>query len=248
MRHLLTLALLLLALPAAARETLPQNGLPKGFVYLREVAPSVAQDIRYATPNNFTAAPLPGYGAPECVLRREAAEALARVQADLARQHLSLKTYDCYRPERAVRAMWRWAHDGGRDGNKSFYPNTDKRELFTLGYIAARSKHSTGTAVDLTLIPLGAPEPPARNADEPCTAPASQRAPDNSLDMGTGFDCLDVKSYTRSAAITPAQAHARETLRAAMTRAGFRNYFREWWHYEFAGSPLHAYDVPIEGR
>ena len=103
MRHLLTLALLLLALPAAAREP-----LPAGFVYLRDVAPSIAQDIRYATPNNFTAAPLPGYGAPECVLRREAAEALARVQADLERQHLSLKTYDCYRPERAVRAFWRW--------------------------------------------------------------------------------------------------------------------------------------------
>ena len=250
MRHLLTLALLLLALPAAAREQ-----LPAGFVYLREVAPSIAQDIRYATPNNFTAAPLPGYGAPECVLRREAAEALARVQADLERQHLSLKTYDCYRPERAVRAMWRWAHDGARDGSKSFYPNTDKRELFTLGYIAARSKHSTGTAVDLTLVPLGAP-PPTRNADAPnnvsCTAPAAQRAPDtsldNSLDMGTGFDCLDVKSYTRSAAITPEQRHARETLRAAMSAHGFRNYFREWWHYEFTGAPLHAYDVPIQGR
>ena len=242
-RPALTLALLLLALPAAAREPLPAS-----FAYLRDVAPSIAQDIRYASPNNFTAAPLPGYGAGECVLRREAAEALARVQAELARQHLGLKTYDCYRPERAVRAMWRWAHDGGRDGNKSFYPNTDKRELFTLGYIAARSKHSTGTAVDLTLIPLGAPEPPARNADEPCTAPASQRAPDNSLDMGTGFDCLDVKSTTRSAAITPAQAHARETLRAAMSAHGFRNYFREWWHYEFTGAPLRAYDFPIEGR
>jgi D-alanyl-D-alanine dipeptidase len=63
--------------------------------------------------------------------------------------------------------------------------------------------------------------------------------------MGTGFDCLDVKSYTRSPAITPAQRHARETLRAAMARAGFRNYFREWWHYEFTGAPLHAYDFPI---
>jgi D-alanyl-D-alanine dipeptidase len=237
-----TFALLLLALPAHAGE------LPAGFVYLRAVAPSVAQDIRYATPNNFTASALPGYGAPECVLRREAAAALARVQLDLARQHLGLKTYDCYRPERAVRAMWRWAHDGKNDGNKSFYPNTDKRDLFTLGYIAARSKHSTGTAVDLTLIPLESAQPSTRGVDKPCTAPAAERAPDNSLDMGTGFDCLDVKSYTRAAAITPEQRRARETLRAAMTRAGFRNYFREWWHYEFVGSPLHAYDFPIEGR
>jgi zinc D-Ala-D-Ala dipeptidase len=234
-----TFALLLLALPVHAGE------LPAGFVYLRAVAPSVAQDIRYATPNNFTASALPGYGAPECVLRREAAEALARVQADLARQHLGLKTYDCYRPERAVRAMWRWAHDAKTDGNKSFYPNTDKRELFTLGYIAARSKHSTGTAVDITLVSLGATASPGSAASAPCTAPAAQRPPDTSLDMGTSFDCLDVKSYTRAAAITPEQRRARETLRAAMTRAGFRNYFREWWHYEFTGAPLHAYDFPI---
>lgn len=243
MRNSLTVALLLLALPAAARERLPD-----GFVYLREVAPSIAQDIRYATPNNFTASALPGYGAPECVLRREAADALARVQADLARQKLGLKTYDCYRPERAVRAMWRWSQDGGRDGDSRYYPNVNKRELFTLGYIAARSKHSTGTAVDLTLVPLGAPAAPARETSGLCTAPAAERAPDNSLDMGTGFDCLDVKSHTRSAAITPDQRRARETLRAAMSAHGFRNYFREWWHYEFTAAPLHAYDVPIEGR
>jgi D-alanyl-D-alanine dipeptidase len=165
--------------------------------------------------------------------------------------------------------MWRWAHNGARDGNKSFYPNTDKRELFTLGYIAARSKHSTGTAVDLTLVPLesaqsssahsrasGNSEPnnAPNNAPNnvPCTAPAAQRALDssldNSIDMGTGFDCLDVKSYTRAATITSEQRRAREILRAVMTREGFRNYFREWWHYEFTAAPLHAYDFSIQAR
>jgi D-alanyl-D-alanine dipeptidase len=247
MRLSLTVVLLLLAWPAAARE-----GLPAGFVYLRDVAPMIAQDIRYATPNNFTGSALPGYAAGECVLRREAAAALARVAQDLARQKLGLKTYDCYRPERAVAAMWRWAHDGKRDGDKSFYPNVDKRALFALGYIAAHSRHATGTAVDLTLIPQPAPHPVMDRPSPggPCTAPPVQRVFDSSLDMGTGFDCLDVKSYTRSPAVTPAQRHARELLRAAMTARGFRNYFREWWHYEFTGgrgggAPLRAYDFPI---
>jgi len=244
MRILSTLAVLLVAAPAAAR------GLPAGFVYLREVAPTIAQDIRYASPNNFTAAPLPGYEAGECILRREAAQALARVAQDLAPRKLGLKVYDCYRPERAVAAMWRWAHDGRRDGDKRFYPNVDKRELFTLGYIAAHSRHSTGTAVDLTLVPLDAPAVPARAAHAPnnasCTAPAGERAGDNSLDMGTGFDCLDLKSYTRSGAVSPGQAHARATLRAAMAARGFRNYFREWWHYEYTGAPLRGYDFAIE--
>jgi len=247
MRLILPLALLLAAAPALARDS-----LPAGFVYLRDVAPGIAQEIRYATPNNFTARALPGYDAGECVLRRDAAQALARVQADLVKDQLALKTYDCYRPERAVRAMWRWAHDGGRDGKPSFYPNTDKRELFTLGYIAAHSKHSTGTAVDITLVPL---TPPVRSRDSgnrapnnaPCTAPVAARVPDDSLDMGTGFDCLDVRSYTRSAAITPEQRRARERLRAAMSAHGFRNYFREWWHYEYDGAQR-AYDFPIEKR
>ena len=62
--------------------------------------------------------------------------------------------------------------------------------------------------------------------------------------MGTGFDCLDVKSYTHSRAVGPAQRRARETLNAAMRARGFRNYFREWWHYEY-GAPRGYYDFPI---
>jgi len=250
MRPPFAVALILAALPASAGE------LPPGFVYLRDVAPAIAQDIRYAGPVNFTRAALPGYGAAECVLKRETAEALKRVEAALKRERLGLKVYDCYRPARAAATMWRWAHDGKRDGDTSFYPHADKRQLFALGYIAAHSRHSTGTAVDLTLIPLdpapGRPRadgnPGPQNAGA-CTAPAAERRTDNSLDMGTGFDCLDPKSATRSPAVTPAQRRARETLRAAMSAQGFRNYFREWWHYEYRGADTRrAYDFPITPR
>jgi D-alanyl-D-alanine dipeptidase len=251
MRLKAALALLVLSVaPAAARDE-PRNSLPAGMVYLRDVAPTIVQEIRYATYDNFTGRPLPGYRAGECILRREAAQALAKVQTDLKRDHLSLKVYDCYRPTRAVRAFWRWSQDGKADGAKRFYPNVAKRDLFSLGYIASHSRHSTGTAVDLTLIPLPAPrvKPFTREAHYgPCSAPAGQRAPDNSLDMGTGFDCLDVKSHTRSRAVTPEQRRARERLRAAMSAHGFRNYFREWWHYEYAAAPRRAYDFPIEKR
>jgi D-alanyl-D-alanine dipeptidase len=235
--------LVLLALPAAARET-----MPKDFVYLRDGAPAVAQEIRYATADNFTARALPGYQAGECVLRRDAALALAKVAQDLAAHHVGLKVYDCYRPERAVRAFWRWSQDHRGDGDKRFYPNVPKSELFSLGYIASHSRHSAGTAVDLTLVPLDA-SPPVRpeNRNAPCTAPAEKRAPDNSLDMGTGFDCLDAKSYTRSRAVTPEQRRFRELLNTAMRKRGFRNYFREWWHYEYS-SPRGYYDFPILPR
>jgi len=242
MRRAACLALFIL-LPAAATA----GKLPPGFVYLRDVAPGIVQEMRYATSDNFTGRPLPGYEASECVLRRDVALALARVEAALRPRHLSLKTYDCYRPTRAVRAFWRWSQDAKRAGNKRFYPRVAKSELFARGYIASHSRHSAGTAVDLTLVPLAAPQPSSKARAAPCTAPAAQRAPDTSLDMGTGFDCLDVKSYTNSRAVTGEQRRHRLMLKTAMSARGFRNYFREWWHYEY-GRPRGYYDVPITAR
>jgi D-alanyl-D-alanine dipeptidase len=241
-------AFLLLGTPTHARDM-----LPPGFVYLRDVDSSIAQDMRYATSDNFTGHPLPGYGAPECILRREAADALKRVQADLVKENLGLKVYDCYRPTRAVRAMEAWAHnDDDSDATRRFYPALHKRNLFRLGYIAAESKHSTGTTVDLTLIrrPVAAAaafDPAARYG--PCTGPAAKRAPDNSIDMGTGFDCFDLRSYGANRSITAEQKRWRGTLNAAMRRHGFANYFREWWHYTFGGAAEpRAYDFAIVPR
>lgn len=234
-------------LPAAARDALPPS-----LVYLRDIDPSIAQDMRYATRDNFVGQPLPGYDAPECVLRRDAALALRKVQADLARDNLSLKTYDCYRPTRAVAAMARWAQSGDSGATKRFYPKLEKRTLFASGYIAAQSAHSTGTAIDLTLVRVPpAPTPPpfdSRAPYGPCTGTAAQRAPDTSLDMGTGFDCFDVKSHTTSGAITAEQKRARGLLLAAMRAHGFTNYFREWWHFTYGAHPRQAYDVPIAPR
>lgn len=251
MRTLLTLTLATLA----GLSTAPARELPGNLVYLRDIDPSIAQDMRYATPDNFTGGPLPGYGAGECILRRDVAEALRKVQASLAAQKLSLKVYDCYRPTRAVAAMARWAQSLENGRTKRFYPALDKRTLFS-GYISARSAHSTGTAVDLTLIRTPAPHgtakvPPydTRAAYGPCTAPS--RAPDSSVDMGTGFDCFDARSHTSNPTV-PAQAkRTRSQLGDAMRAQGFKNYFREWWHFSY-GKPVQekakAYDVPIEAR
>ena len=240
--------LITILLPAAAAA----GRLPAGFVYLRAVDPSIAQDMRYAGPDNFTGHPLPGYQAGECVLRRDVAQALKRVQTDLARINLGLKTYDCYRPTRAVRAFMRWADDGARGRvSQRFFPSLPKRRLFALGYIAARSAHSTGTAVDLTLVERPAAAVPPfdpRAAYGPCTAPSAQRAPDSSVDMGTGFDCFDAKSHTLSRALTPEQRGWRGVLVAAMRAHGFRNYFREWWHFSRGPRPRQVYDFAIAPR
>jgi zinc D-Ala-D-Ala dipeptidase len=229
-----------------------QGALPRDFVYLRDLDPTIAQDIRYAGSDNFVARPLPGYGAAECVLRRDVATALKQVQADLAATGLALKVYDCYRPIRATRAMAQWASDGQGGGNKRFFPRLSKTELFARGYIATLSRHSTGTAVDLTMIDPSQPQAPSFDPAArygPCTAAAAEREPDNSLDMGTGYDCLDVMSHTASPAVGPEQRRRRSLLVAAMARRGFVNYHREWWHFAYARSALIShYDVPIRPR
>jgi D-alanyl-D-alanine dipeptidase len=239
------LALVMIALFAGATQAAP-------LVYLRDIDSSIAQDMRYAGRDNFTGRRLPGYSAPECMLQRAAALALKRVQAELVAVGLSLKVYDCYRPVRAVAAMAAWSRSAKDAIDTSrFYPTLKKEKLFALGYIANHSAHSRGVAVDLTLVPRGsAPvafDPSAHYG--PCTGAQAERAPDNSLDMGTGFDCFDTRSYTHNAGITPAQAANRRLLLEAMRRHGFTNYKREWWHFSYNGADVAAaYDFPIEPR
>jgi len=227
--------------------------LPGNFVYLRDIDPSIRQDIRYATADNFVGRPLPGYDAGECILRRPVALALKRVQADLAPRNLSLKVYDCYRPTRAVTAMVRWSRSVGSWPDTSrFHPSLNKGRLFLLGYISRTSAHSRGIAVDVTLVPRDAAPAAAFDPNAEygaCTGPASERAPDDSLDMGTGYDCFDVSSHTRHPSITAEQKANRTILVEALAKRGFNNYRREWWHFSFPGADDRtAYNFPIGPR
>jgi zinc D-Ala-D-Ala dipeptidase len=239
----------LILLTAIAPTGSAAQGLPGDFVYLRDLDPSIAQDIRYAGANNFTGRPIAGYGAAECVVKRAVGLALLKVQRELAPQKLSLKMLDCYRPARAVADMVAWSQNGKETAAERRYnPALGKDELFRLGYIANHSQHSTGGAVDLTLVDLSADNSavfdPAR-AYADCTAPAAARAPEGSVDMGTGYDCSDAKGHTASAAITPSQRRWRNLLLAAMARQGFVNYSKEWWHFSMPGPGGPAYDFPI---
>ena len=246
-RRAIVAVVLALGVPASSPA---QPALPGDFVYLRDVDPTIVQDIRYATANNFTGKKLAGYEAGECVLKQAAAVALGRVQQELKARGLSLKVLDCYRPQRASRAMLAWANDGA-EAQKRYHPKLNKRDLFSLGYIAAYSGHATGAVVDLTLVDLAADDRTGFDPEKSygdCTAPADRRAPEGSVDMGTGFDCFDNASHTASASLTPQQRQWRQTLKAAMGRQGFVNYFREWWHFSLPGAGRAAFDFPIRKR
>jgi zinc D-Ala-D-Ala dipeptidase len=176
--------------PDAAAETL--------LVDIRARDSTIRVDPRYATSNNFTGKPLPGYEAPRSLLRREAAAALAKVQARLRSKGLGLLLYDGYRPVRATLAMVDWAKQSGRE------------DLLRQEYIARRSRHNLGLAVDLTLADLDS---------------------GIELEMGTPFD-----TFAESARTANAEGQVfrnRQILVRAMEAEGFRNYDREWWHFSY---------------
>jgi D-alanyl-D-alanine dipeptidase len=246
-KTILAAALLAASLSQAAAQSLPGD-----FVYLRDVDATIIQDIRYASPNNFVGRPLSGYGAAECVVKRNVALRLKAIQQELAKQNLSLKMFDCYRPARAVADMVAWSRDGKETAaGRRYNPAFRKVDLFRLGYIATYSGHSTGAALDLTLVDLKADnsgrfDPSKIYAD--CTDAVEARSPEGSIDMGTGYDCSDVRANTRNASISPEHRKWRNTLVAAMAKQGFVNYSKEWWHFSLPGAGGQAYDFPIQPR
>jgi zinc D-Ala-D-Ala dipeptidase len=251
MRTLTWFAPILLTAMGLAGATRAQS-LPGGFVFLRDIDPSILQDIRYAGSNNFVGRPLNGYSAAECIVKRDVGLALKRIQQALAPQNLSLKMLDCYRPARAVHDMVVWAQNGREaPAERRYNPGFSKKDLFRLGYIAEHSGHSRGAAVDLTLVDLKADNSPRFDPDKAyanCTAAAGARAPEGSVDMGTGYDCSDGMAHTAAKSITSAQRRWRNMLVAAMAKQGFVNYSKEWWHFSLPGTAGPAYDFPITAR
>jgi zinc D-Ala-D-Ala dipeptidase len=226
------LVLLLIAPPALA-----QVPLAPGFVDAAAVVDGLVVDMRYFGEHNFVGTKVDGYEAPRCLLSQPAADALGAVQRELAGRGpwlrelagrgLGLKVFDCYRPQRAVAHFMRWAQNVDDTSRKAeFYPDVDKRDLFKEGYIAERSGHSRGSTVDLTLV---------------------RRADGSELDMGSPFDLFSPKSWPSDRSVSALAQSNRALLAEAMTRAGFRPYDKEWWHFTLANEPFPDtyFDFPV---
>ena len=203
--------------------------LPQGFVYVDELIPTALFELRYCTENNFMGQRVDGYLAPRCILTRQAAEALRKVQDTLAPFGLGIKIFDAYRPQRAVNHFVRWGRDLKDIRMKAaYYPNVDKDQVFEQGYIATRSGHSRGSTVDLTIVSLAAPH--------------------EELDMGSGFDFFGPESWPENRSFPPAQRAHRMLLQTVMKQNGFKPYDKEWWHFTLADEPFPDtyFDFPVE--
>jgi len=202
--------------------------VPDNFIYLAEVIPYVEFDLRYYSDNNFIGQPIPGYHGNALIVSLQAAIALKKVQQDLAYSNFALKFFDAYRPQQAVDYFVRWANDPDDIRMKAqYYPNVDKDELIPKGFIAAKSSHSRGSTVDVTIISL-------ENGQE--------------LDMGTPFDLFDQKSWPSDTTVSVQQRANRQLLRSVMSKHGFAGLEEEWWHFTLFDEPYPDtyFDFPVK--
>jgi D-alanyl-D-alanine dipeptidase len=181
---------------------------PPELVDLRVAVPGLRLAIGYASADNFTGAPLPGYDAPGAWGHPALASALRAVDAALAPEGLGLLVFDAYRPKRATAAMVAWARARRRT------------DLLRDGYIAERSQHNRGLAIDLTLV---------------------ERDTGTPLDMGGAWDAF-LPSSAAFAATGAALAH-RKRLRAAMLEQRFVPHDGEWWHFSLPHAHAPVLDV-----
>ncbi len=198
------------------------------FVNIAEVVPDVILEIRYYSTYNFVGARIDGYEAPVALLTKEAAAALKKASDNLLAKGYRLKVFDAYRPQTAVNHFIRWAEDvADTTMRQYFYPNVDKSRLFDLGFICARSGHSRGSTIDLTLFDM---------------------ATEREVDMGATFDWFGNESHPDYANLTQEQIRMRNLLRNAMLEAGFKPLSTEWWHFTLKNEPFPDtyFDFPVK--
>ena len=190
---------------------------PSGFVVLGDHVPGILQEIRYYSTYNFIGERIDGYEEPCALMTIEAARALKAVSSELFVQGYRLKVFDAYRPVCAVKQFVLWGlEDQDIRMKPYFYPQLEKQELFIKGYIAARSSHSRGSAIDLTLFNM-------QTGKE--------------VNMGSPFDLFSPVSHPDCKDITQEQYENRMILRSAMIRGGFEPIDCEWWHFMLADEP-----------
>jgi D-alanyl-D-alanine dipeptidase len=198
-----------------------------GFVFLDEVLRGVRWDAKYATWDNFTGTPVDGYEVNRVVGSDALADALQHANTRASAMGFGLLLWDAYRPQRAVDRFLEWAAQPEDGCTKSrFYPNIDRAEMFTNGYVAPKSGHSRGSAVDLTLYRLDTGELAA---------------------MGGGHDLMDARSHHGARGVSDAEARNRGTLCSIMEHSGFARYECEWWHYVLRDEPYPDtyFDFPV---
>lgn len=228
MKHLIFCLFAALLCTACANKVTDPALDRSDFVEVTEVIPDAILEIRYYSTYNFVGARIDGYERPLALMTRQAADSLKVASDELKAQGYRIKIWDSYRPQTAVNHFIRWAENLADTTMKAvFYPMVDKSLLFEQQYIMARSGHSRGSTVDLTLV---------------------NTLTGKELDMGSPFDWFGNESHPDYTNLTEEQIANRHILWNAMLKHGFKMLDSEWWHFTLANEPYPDtyFDFPIK--
>lgn len=206
------------------------------FVTLTDAVPDAILEIRYYGTYNFVGSRIDGYMEPTALLTRQAADSLRAVSDDVMAQGYRLKIYDAYRPQCGVDHFMRWAADISDVKMKPyFYPDLDKSVLFDQEYIMAKSGHTRGSTIDMTLFDMDTEKELDMGGTFDWFGPESH--PDFCGNPETGEYTGDNSKSPTGRSITPQQFENRMILRRAMLKHGFKPLNTEWWHFTLKNEP-----------
>ena len=141
-----------------------------------------------------------------CLVHRDTAAKLKNAQAFLRAHGLGLKIWDAYRPPEAHNRLWT------RAGGNTYVSDPAK----------GGSNHSSGSAVDVTLVDLSGME---------------QQLP-------SGYDDFSIRANFNYRGDDPQVLRNITILQRAMHRAGFWMLDTEWWHFNDKGLQLRGAQSP----
>ena len=190
--------------------------IPAGFCYIKDYAPEVVYDIRFATGSNILGKQANEYYSPVGIASTEMAKRLDEASILLKEQDLKLLVYDSYRPQTTVNAIVDWLDDEYDDSMKEeLYPETEKSEMIDMCF-EAKSPYPRGGAVDASLVDMSGRE----------------------LDMGTAYQYLDESSAFGYEELNAQQLNNREILRDVMIQAGLTPNDTYWWSFYMEDEPF----------
>ena len=252
MKHDLTYSLIIKFLLYFILISSSKEDLPKGFVYINDIDPSIIINLKYFSTDNFIGRRVPHYKANKGIMTKEAAIALSKAQKKFITKGYAIVIYDSYRPDSSVKYFVEWMNDANDTIRKKFhYPYIKEKKDMVDIYIASRSGHSQGSTVDISLIELGKELLTESVYEERIfNGKIYPFNNDNTIDCGTSFDLMDPASWADNNTLnfTEEQKNNRKLIRDVMESVGFKIIPEEWWHFTLENQPYpdDFFDFEIE--
>jgi len=150
-------------------------------------------DMRYSTKNNFACKKV--YSMSLCILQKNTLKKLIKANEKFLKMGLRIKIWDAYRP---------------LSTQKFFFDLIQNEDFVANPYKGQGSVHSSGFAVDITLVDM--------NGEE--------------IEMPTDFDDFTNKASRNSTEMTKKASKNLSILTEILTENGFDTIESEWWHYK----------------